>query len=283
MNGSARIMDAEVHLLHPEACRTDFALGEDEPARRAIHEHPDFPLLQDRLGVDDLLASMDANGISHALVMGVYWRSPAYLRENNAHVGAMVAEYPDRFRGLFIPDLADPRQAARTLEHLDSSRFVGVKLLPAWQGVHIDDEALSPLWSVIRERNFILMVHTDHPIQSSDGDTPYRLLNFIRKHPDIRVLAPHLGGLLCMYGLLPHVRDLLRNTSFVTSVSSTMQMVTFAAAVNSANLLFGTDFPFNHCHDQHTPLAALRRLGLTEEVAGAILYGNAQRLFGWLP
>lgn len=281
MNSLFPVLDAEVHLLHPEACNAAFAWGEDEPVRKAIHEHPDFPLLQEKLSVEALLDSMDANSITQALIMGVSWRSSCYQHDNNAFIETCVCKYPDRFRGLYIPDLSDPEQAARDIEQLNTARFIGIKLLPAWQGVHIDDSSLSPLWPVLVRKQLFLMVHTDHPTQSSDGDTPYRLLHFLQQHPEIRLLAPHLGGLLCLYGLMPKIQHAIRNTHFVTSVSATMQMVEFAARVNDKNLLFGSDFPFNHCHDQTTPLKVLQNLSLTDDMKKMILYENARRLFGY--
>jgi len=212
--------------------------------------------------------------------MGVSWRCSRYQHDNNVYIAECVKKHPDRFRGLYIPDLSDPLKAAHDIEQLDTARFIGIKLLPAWQGVHIDDSSLSPLWPVLVRKQLFLMVHTDHPTQSSDGDTPYHLLRFLQRHPEIRLLAPHLGGLLCLYGLMPKIQQAIHNTHFVTSVSATMPMVEFAARVNGNNLLFGTDFPFNHCHDQATPLKALHNLSLTDDMKKMILYENARRLFG---
>ena len=280
MNFRFPVLDAEVHLLHPEACDAAFASGENEPARKALHEHPDFPLLREKLSVEALLDSMGANGITRALIMGVSWRSSRCQHDNNAFIETCVCKYPDRFRGLYIPDLSDPLKAAQDIGQLNTARFIGIKLLPAWQGIHIDDPSLYPLWQVLAQKQLFLMVHTDHPTQTSDGDTPYRLLRFMQNNPEIRVLAPHLGGLLCLYGLMPKIQQAIRNAHFITSVSASMQMVEFAAGVNGNNLLFGTDFPFNHCHDQTTPLKALHNLSLTDDMKQMILYKNAHRLFG---
>lgn len=278
---SETIIDCEVHLLHPEAWEQDFARGSDEPTRRAVHEHPEFGLVRPLLPPEALLDSMDRSGIDAAVVMGMPWRDPGRLRDNNDHVARCVRRWPKRLRGLYIPDPSSPRRAAREVEQLDDALFAGVKLVPGWQRTAADDPALAPLWRAVEARGFFAMLHTDHPTQSLDGDTPYRLLRCLRANPGLKVLAPHLGGLLCLYGLLPSIRPALANVHFVTSVSATMDMVEFAARVNPANLVFGTDFPFNHCHSQGEPLDRLRRLGLPAATTGALLGGTARGLLGF--
>jgi predicted TIM-barrel fold metal-dependent hydrolase len=273
------IIDAEVHLLHPEACHPDFAAGLAEPVRQAIHDHPDFELVRPKLSLDALLSSMELSGISHAVIMGMPWLDRTILADNNAFVAECAAQHPERFRALYIPHIDDPFLAAEEVMHLDTALFAGVKLIPGWQGTRIDDPALAPLIEAVKKRDLFLMVHTDHPTQSLDGDTPFRLLQFLRNYPEVKVLAPHLGGLLCLYGLLPTVRGLLDNVHFITSVSATMEMVSFAAQVLEESIIFGTDFPFNHCHSQIAPLEAVRQLDLSLARKNAILGGTARKLF----
>jgi len=275
------IIDVETHLLHPASWDASYARGNDEFVQKYIHEHPDFDQLTGRMGVEALLASMDANGIQRAIVIGLAWRDSARQQENNDYVAESARAHPERLAGLYVPHVANPTEAAQQLEQLDASVFVGAKLIPKWQGIQMDDPALDPMLDVLVAQGLPLMVHVDHVTQSLDGDTPFRLLALARRRPDLTILAAHLGGLLCLYRLLPTIREELRNMYFVTSVSATMEMVAFAAQVDPHNLLFGTDHPFNHCHDQTTPLDALRALGLSEEHQRMILAGNARRLFGW--
>ena len=88
-----------------------------------------------------------------------------------------------------------------------------------------------------------------------------------------------MGGLLCLYALVPEIREALKNAYFITSVSSTMEMVNFAAEINSDNLLFGTDFPFNHCHDQSTQIEYMQNTHLSESVKNKIMGKTALSLF----
>lgn len=275
-----RVVDAEVHVLPPSAVdpRRDLR---DEPVFRKIHRHPDFPALRPLLTIDGLLASMDRSGITHAIIMGLPWLDRGLAKDNNRFVAECVRSHPDRFRGLYIPDPRDPRGAAKEIERLDESIFLGVKLVPSWQGVNMDSPALRPIWQAVEARGFIAMLHVDHPIQSLDGDSPFRLLHLLKSNPKLKVVAAHLGGLLCLYGLLPNIRNLLRNCWFVTSVSATMEMVSFAASILPRRIIFGSDFPFNHCHSQSDPLDQLRHLSISSSVLERITVGTALELFGW--
>lgn len=173
------------------------------------------------------------------------------------------------------------KKAAKEIELLDKDVFVGVKLLPAWQKVCIDDKELQPIFNAVLAKDMYLMVHTDHITQSLNGDTPYRLLRFLLNNPDLKVLAPHMGGLLCLYALRENIRHAVSNTTFITSVSATMEFVKYAAEINPDNIIFGTDFPFNHCHNQSTQINTIQNLKLPNNAVEKILGSKAKKLFGF--
>lgn len=273
------IIDCEVHILHPDACTPNFLQGSSDPVRKAIHDHTDYSKVKDKLSLKALMSSMDKNNITTSIIMGMPWKDPAVLADNNQFVEACAREHPSRFRAMYIPHLSNPDKAAQKIMSLDSSIFLGVKMLPRDQGSFVDDEKLAPIFEAVQKRNMFFMVHTNHVIQSSDTDSPFRLLNFLRKYPNIKTLAPHLGGLLCLYALRPAIREAIKNVHFIASVSATMKFVKFAAEINPDNLIFGSDFPFNHCHDHETQLKEIQSLGLSNETQEKILWKTAQNLF----
>lgn len=273
------IIDCEVHLLHPEACQKNFIADAKDPVRNAIHDHEDFSVIESKLSVDALIDSMDQNKIQWSIIMAMPWKDKKNLDQNNAYIEKCVRKYPNRLRGMYIPHLENPTQSALEVKSLDKSIFLGVKILPTDQGSKIDDSRLAPIFEEIEKRNLFLMIHTDHIHKTDTGDTPFRLLNFLQKYPNIKTLAPHLGGLLCLYASRPNVKNAIKNVHFITSVSATMELVAFAAQINPNNLIFGTDFPFNHCHDQKTQIDFLSKLNLSSEDQKKILGGTAQRLF----
>ena len=106
-------------------------------------------------------------------------------------------------------------------------------------------------------------------------------VELIPKWQNVNTLIPHLGGLVCLYGLFSPIRKLIKNAYFITSVSATMKMVKFASEVNPDNLLFGTDFPFNNCFNQKFPLEEMYNMKISDDVKNNILGRKAFKLFGF--
>jgi predicted TIM-barrel fold metal-dependent hydrolase len=199
---------------------------------------------------------------------------------NNEYVARCAADHPGRFYPFGLlphPGSDDPVAAVRRLKREFGCR--GVKVIPSWQGWRLDDSSLDPVWRAMVEEDLILMTHTDHPFLPPEGhDPPHALLAVIRRHPELRVLAPHLGGMLAIYALHPPLRPLLANTLFVCSVPATMRMTLYAIdAAGPDNVAFGTDFPFNPSHDQRTVRRAFEALPMDEEIRAAVAGGNAAR------
>ena len=275
------IIDSEVHLLHPDALERGFTPPEGDPVTKSIFEHPDFLNIKDRLSIGALMASMESCGIDKAVIIGLPWQDPSLNQENNYFTAQCAANYPERFKALYIPHLGNIKQAVSQIESLDKRIFPGIKLICSWQGVQMDEPSLSPLWHTVSARGLVAMVHVDHPHQSLDGDTPFRLFNLARAYPRLKLLATHLGGLSCLYGLLPGLTKEISAITFVTSASATMEMRGFAAQVTPKNLIFGSDFPFNQFHDQETPLKYLLKLNLPQEEMAHICGKTALKLFQW--
>ena len=142
------------------------------------------------------------------------------------YIEETVKAYPEKFTGFYIPHLGDVDVAIREIQDLNRSVFKGIKLLPGWQGRAVNDRDLFPMYEAIQEQEMFLMVHTDHLTQSIDGDTPQKFHDMVLNFPELKIVAPHLGGLICLYThCLPKYRDQLKNVTFIASVSATMEMV----------------------------------------------------------
>ncbi|MHC5005607.1 MAG: amidohydrolase family protein [Planctomycetota bacterium] len=271
-------IDCEVHVFPPQWCGRGFAPPPDEPVlRRVVYDHPERDAALSRATVEDLLEEMDRAGVDRALIMGLPWRSAERCRAHDDYVARCVREHPGRLSGLGLlprPGTADPRDVVRRCADLG---LRGVKAIPSWQGWRLDDPALAPACEELAARGMILMTHVDHAFVAPErADLPYHVLEVARRHPDLRILAAHLGGLLCLYELHEPVRRIMRNVRFITSVPLTVPMVRFAVeAVGARRLAFGTDFPFNPSHDQASVRRAVEALRLAPDdqrlVAGAAI------------
>jgi predicted TIM-barrel fold metal-dependent hydrolase len=275
------IIDTEVHLMHTESCKADFAQGSNEPVRKAIHDHSDWPIIKNLMTVEALLESMERNNVSHCHIMGMSWRKKDWHDPNNTYIEEIVKSHPQKFTGMYIPHLGDIQKACDEVRNINKDIFLGVKLLTSWQGRSVNEKALFPLYEEVMARDMYLMVHTDHITQSLDGDTPQKLMDLVLNFPNLKILAPHMGGLLCQYELLPKFREILKNVVYISSVSSTMEFVRYASEMVEDKIVFGTDFPFNHCHSQEFQIQKLSEMQLSDEVVEKILFKNAMRLFNY--
>lgn len=272
------IIDCELRVLHPEARSANYASVAEPIVTEKIYKHPGFPSVRNQLSAPSHIRTMIDNQVSVALISGLGWRTSRIRLQNNDYVARSVSRYRRYFRGFFIIDSTDINRSLREVDSLDESVFIGVEIMNNYSGGHIDDRQIQPILDLIRERNLILKVFSAHPIQTLDGDSPYRLLTMIKRNPGLNIMVGHLGGLLCLYGLLPEIHKAMERVYFITSVSSTMKMVEFAAQVNPDNLLFGSDAPFNHCHSQDLPLKALKGLNLDRKTKKKVLGGTAHSL-----
>lgn len=284
-NGNQRRwIDAEVHLFPREWCVDGWRPPATESVLlKTVFDHPDRDLALAGAHLEGLLAELDRSGVHGAVIMGLPWLDPELCDRNNAAVAEAANAHPDRFIGLGLlppPDRGDPVEAVARIREVHGLK--GVKVIPAWQGWRLDDAAMDPVYREVAARGLVLFPHTDHPYLPDDGfDPPHRLFRVIQRHPDLKVAAPHLGGLLAAYGLYGPVREALKNVLFVGSVPKTMPMIRWAVeAVGIDRVAFGTDFPFNPSHDQRTMKQELLAMGFSAEELDRLAGANVLDFFG---
>ena len=285
MTNYPRVIDAEVHVLPPEWCAPGYSPPATEDVLRSkIYDHPDREAALVGAHEDGLLAEMAASGVDGALLLGLPWRDPERNRVNNAYVSRLCRNHPGRFRGLGVtsaPNRVDLRDEVRRIDEELGLR--GVKVIPSWQGYRLDDAEFEPALSEMEKRGLVLFPHLDHLDLPDEGfDPPFRLLNVAKRHPELKIIAPHLGGLLCLYHLHRPVHALLSNVLFVSSVPLTLPFIRYAIdAAGADSVAFGTDFPFGPSHDQRTMRAGVEKLGLAEGDLQLLMGGSIRRFLGW--
>lgn len=242
-----RIVDAEVHLLHKD---WQDHLEQEPHIRRALRDHPDFPSVCERLCLDALIRSMDSAGIERAQILGVPWLKRDNNLRNNEALFRAAETYPDRFAVYPVWDISQEEDAIDWFSSLRPERWHGVKIVGGWQGIDIASQEIDGFCRWLAEQNKPLFVHVNHLGQGDRFDTPQKFLSLVERHPTLRIFAAHMGGMLFAYEGYPPVARKLRNVVWVTSVSATMYMVSHAMQLCPRKVVFGTDFPFNHCHNQ---------------------------------
>lgn len=271
-------VDCEVHVLPPEWCRQGFRppRGETVIARK-LYDHPERDGALRGAQEDGLLAEMERAGIERAIIMGLPWLSAEMTWRNNDYVAELVRRHPHRFWGAGLLPSPDVENASDAVKRIADMGLRGVKVIPSWQGWHLDDRRVAPAIEIIEEQKMFLEPHTDYAFTPpNNGDSPSALFSILQRHPELRVVAPHLGGMLCLHALHAPFRQFFRNVLFVGSVPTTMRFIEFAvASVGPDSVAFGTDFPFNPTHDQLSVRLNFEQLALSEEDKRQIAGENA--------
>jgi predicted TIM-barrel fold metal-dependent hydrolase len=220
--------------------------------------------------------SIKTAGITHANIMGLPGRKNANNFKNNDYIQKHCSE-GDTFKGLAVLNISEVKQARAYIDQLDPF-FIGIKIIAHGQGFAIDDQKLNPVYELLVDKGLFFMPHINHLIQSS-VDSPFAVVSLCKRFPNLKMLLPHLGGMLFMYEKNAEAQELLKNVMYISSVSKTMYMLSVAMDICPQKVLFGSDFPFNHSHSQQQMLADVNTLGLSEENKDRLLRKNYLRTF----
>lgn len=283
MNARRRI-DLEVRVLPAAWCADGYAPDAvEETALAKIYRHPLSRVALRRASEEALIEEMDRTGIGTAVVRALAWRDPERCRAHNRFLADLVRRHPDRFLAIGIlppPREIVPRDAVR--EMIEELGLAGVELIPSWQRYKLDDAVVEPALAEAERLGAPAAIEVDHMIHSPDrADTAHSALVVAERHPGLKMIVAHLGGLLCLYSLNDDVRPKLANMLFVTSVPRTPRWIWYAAdAIGPRQVAFGSDFPFNVSSTQSHLLGEIEALPFTETDRALVLGGNAARFLG---
>lgn len=272
------IIDSHVYCLPPTLQKYDAALmAGEEVILDAIYRHPESPLALELSDIGKIRNSMEQNSIDKVLLVPLPWYSEELCQISSEYLIKLAAN-DERLYSLCTvsPTLLNKELLERYLK----AGAVGIKVNPAWQRCELDSAEMDTLSELASHYDVPIMVHIDQSYKQSVTNAA-SLLNLASRHPNTKYLAAHLGGCLGLYSLHPPLRDKLRNIWFDTATSTTMLIVKFYVEAGLQDrLLFGTDYPFNHCHNQHNQIRSIQETGFDEDVNENIFSNNFNELFG---
>lgn len=243
------ITDFHTHLFPPLFREKRDHLVHEDPAFRSIYSFPEARLAS----AEDLLRSMDDNGVQRSVVFGFPWEKADLYARHNDYILESIHQYPDRLTGFcaFSPlATGGAREAERCLDQ----GLSGVGELAVY-GSGLTWEVVCTLKDVMdlcAHLNVPFLLHTNEPVgHAYPGKTPNTLkeiYDFVRAYPDNRIVLAHWGGGLLFYGLMKkEVREALKNVWFDTAASPflyTPDIYRIAGEiVGSEKILFGSDYP----------------------------------------
>lgn len=277
------IIDFHTHIVPPWIKERRGSYVGRDPLFDHLYSNPKAKLAT----AEELIASMDEEGIDVSVVLNLGWTSHDLCQQTNDYIMEAVARYPDRLVGFCAVQPKATEAAVAEIERCSSGGLRGVgELRPDVQGFGPGDEAtMTPIIEAIQRHNMILLIHSSEPVghqYAGKGEvTPDLLYKFICRFPQVPLVCAHWGGGLPFYALMPEVATALENVFFDTAATpflyrpSIFKYVAEIAGLNK--ILFGTDYPLM---PQSRVIQQLRSVEMGEEAQSLILGGNAKRLLG---
>ena len=236
---------------------------------------------------EDLIASMDSEGIDLSLALNLGWCSHELCVETNNYIMEAVSRYPERLIGFCAIQPNAGEAAVAEIERCARGGLRGIgEMRPDVQGFDLGDEAvMMPVVEAAQRCGMILLTHSSEPVghvYSGKGSiTPDILYRFICHFPQTTIVCAHWGGGLPFYALMPEVETALANVFFDTAASPFLYQPHIyrhvAEVVGIDKILFGSDYPLL---SPGRIISELRSIGLGEEAESLILGGNGRRLLG---
>ena len=243
------IIDFHTHIFPREVRGARDHFFDREPDFERIYSRPGSKLS----GIEELIGTMDEEGVDKSVVFGFPWRTLDHFRRNNDYVMEAAERYRGRIIGFCTFNLP-VKKAETELERCLNCGLSGVGELAFYSSALGEDalRALAPIAEIAQSFDVPLLLHTNEPVgHSYPGKAPitvrgiYRLL---QRFPDNKIVLAHWGGGILFYHLMKkEVKSVLRNTWFDTAASPYLyDREIYALAteiVGPHKVLFGSDYP----------------------------------------
>lgn len=224
--------------------------------------------------VNGLLASMDACGVEHAVLLNIATKPTQQTVINNwaaqmngERLSAFGSVHPD------APDIMDE------LERIHALGLKGVKFHPEYQHFYVDEARMLPIYRKIASLGLITVFHAgaDLGFEGPVKAAPLNMARALSAFDGAPVVAAHFGGymlwedVLNILGGLPLYFD----TSFCFGRIPWPTVLKLVERHGPEKLLFGTDTPWSDAHEERK---LIELLPLTPAERQLIYHDNAARL-----
>jgi len=277
------IIDFHTHVFSPQINKNRSKYIDSDPCFAILYSNKDARLAT----ADELIASMDKEGIDISVITNIGWTTHELCVETNDYILESVARYPKRLIGFCTVQPNSYDAAIAEIERCARGGIRGVgEMRPDMQLFDLVDEVLmEPFVEVLKKHKLILLTHSSEPVghdyPGKGAITPDMLYPFIASYPDLTIVCAHWGGGLPFYALMPEVAKAMSNVFFDTAASPFLYSPQIynqvTQLVGGDKILFGSDYPLLA---QGRLLKEISSLNLPEETKKLILSGNAQRLLG---
>ncbi len=275
------VIDFHTHIF-PEDIR--------ENREKYFSSEPAFKLLYDSrasklVGAKEIIEMMDEQGVDKSVIFGFPWKKTETFKMHNDYIMEAAARYPDRLIGLCCFD-AYHKDAPGEAERCLDEGLSGIGELAFYEaGINERElDRLRPLMNICRERDKVILIHTNEPVghvyPGKTTNTLNQIYKLIKRFPKNKIVLAHWGGGLFFFGLLKkEVQDSLVNVYFDTAASPFLynpEIYRIAKEIIGLDkILFGTDFPLLK---PSRYFKEIKKSGLSEEEIECICGENAKKL-----
>ena len=277
------IIDFHTHVLPPQIKADRRRCVENDPAFAAIYSVEKAEIAT----ADDLIESMDSDGVDVSLIVNYSWTTHELCVETNDYVLESIARYPGRLFGFCAISSCTDDTSLREIERCAAAGARGIgELRPDLQSFGFTNSYSTKAFAeILQKHDLMVLTHASEPVghqyPGKGKATPDMLCKFIENLGDIRVICGHWGGGLPFYSLMPEIDHTLKNVYYDTAVSPFLYRPDIyqhvANLVGADKILFGSDYPVMTAK---RIIKEIDTAGLTEEDKSKILSGNAGRLLG---
>jgi uncharacterized protein len=277
------IVDFHTHVFPPEVVARREVFCARDPWLGELYGNPRARMAT----VDNLLASMEADGVDVSVIFPFGWSDAGLAEECNTYVMQAMRDHPGRLIGLAS---VQPRAGARAIAELERCARAGMpgfgELMPHGQGYRLGDTALlAPLAEAAQALGLFALTHASEPVGHAylgKGDVDAaELYGFVLAFPGLRVVAAHWGGGFPFYELMPEVRAAAANLWYDTAASAYLYrpevFSVVARAAGAEKILWGSDYPLL---GQRRMLDHAAAGGLGPRELAMVIGGNAARFLG---
>ena len=276
------IVDFHTHIFPPAVRDNRGRYARLDPWFAELYTSPGAVLAT----AEDLISSMDDDGIEVSVILNGAWRSIDLCAETNDYILNAVARYPGRLVGFCTAPLdsgsAAQGGAAREMERCARGGARGIgEIRPDAASA----DRLAEVAEVAREHGLVILAHSSEPVghtYTGKGQAaPGVLYPLITRYPDITLVCAHWGGGLPFYALMPEVRKAMANVFFDTAASPFLYRPEVYAEViglvGADHVLFGSDYPLLR---PRRLLKEIEEANVSPEDRRLVTSGNARRLLG---
>ena len=277
------VVDFHVHICPPRVRRERERYLQRDAGFAALYSSPKATLAS----AEDLINSMDRDGVAVSMVQSGGWSSHELCVEFNDYILESVARYPKRLVGFTTFQTDSIEAAVAEIERCARGGATGIgELRPESLSIGLGDTgALATLAAAIGDNGLPLLIHASEPVghvyPGKGTMTPEKLFSFIDCFPGTTVVCAHWGGGLPFYMMMPEVRKALANVYFDSAASPFLYGPEVYRAVadlaGAERVLFGSDYPLL---TQKRALDDAAAAGLTNDELALVLGSNSSRLLG---